>query len=87
MPLIDEQTTYETEYLRRGASALGDEEATRVPCPSQARSLEDMLKSPSCFPALILPTAVVKRSSLCISEAEMPTRVIVKSNGIEFQVN
>ena len=84
MPLIDDNDN-EISTLKRGGSTQiqGD------PPISQghgARSLEDMLTAPSTFPALLLPTTVVKRSSLCIYEAAKPTTAIVKAKGIELQV-
>ena len=87
MPLIDEmeKSDEENSPLKRGTSTQMERNASI--CQTHgAKSLEDMLAGQSTFPAMLLPTAVVKRSSLCIYEAEKPTTVTVDSKGIELQV-
>ena len=84
MPLIDD-TGSEIGTLRRGGSTQIESDQL-ISREQSAKSLEDMLTAPSTFPALLLPTTVVKRSSLCIYEAAKPTTAVIKSKGIELQV-
>ena len=84
MPLIDD-TGSEIGTLKRGGSTQIENDPT-IYHGHSAKSLEDMLTAPSTFPALLLPTTVVKRSSLYIYEAAKPTTAVIKSKGIELQV-
>ncbi|KAI6645712.1 hypothetical protein LOD99_12975 [Oopsacas minuta] len=85
MPLIDEERSEdESINIKRGSSAQIERNSSTLQSHG-ARSLEDMLTGQTTFPAMLLPTAVVKRSSLSIYEADKPTTVTVNSKGIELQ--